>query len=45
MLIGLRVAPEVAARLEHVPAVTLIGLREAGKTTFAPKIAESPPAV
>jgi len=39
------VAPEVATLLEHVPAATLIGPRQVGKTTFAPKIAESLPAV
>ncbi len=42
-MIARRVAPEVAALLHHVPAVTLVGPRQAGKTTLALAIAESRP--
>jgi predicted AAA+ superfamily ATPase len=40
MLIQRRVAPEVVARLEQMPAVALVGPRQAGKTTLALAIAE-----
>ncbi len=42
-MIARRVAPEVAALLHHVPAVALVGPRQAGKTTLALAIAEGQP--
>jgi uncharacterized protein len=45
MMIERGVAPEVAGLLEDMPAVALIGPRQAGKTTLALKIAEGRPAV
>lgn len=39
-MIERRVASEVIARLEHMPAVALVGPRQAGKTTLALAIAE-----
>jgi predicted AAA+ superfamily ATPase len=44
-MIERRVAPEVAALLEHLPAVALVGPRQAGKTTLALAIAEGRPSV
>lgn len=44
-MIGRRIAPEVASRLEHMPAIALIGPRQVGKTTLAVEIAESRPAI
>jgi predicted AAA+ superfamily ATPase len=45
MLIERGIAPEVTALLENMPAVALIGPRQAGKTTLALKIAVGRPAV
>jgi predicted AAA+ superfamily ATPase len=42
-MIERRVGPEIAALLEHVPAVALIGPRQAGKTTLALAIAAGRP--
>lgn len=44
-MIPRRVAAEVRERLEHMPAVALIGPRQVGKTTLALEIADSRPAV
>jgi len=44
-MIERRVAAEVTALLEHLPAVALIGPRQAGKTTLALAIAEGRPSV
>jgi uncharacterized protein len=44
-MIERRVASEVAALLDHVPAVALLGPRQAGKTTLALEIAERRSAV
>lgn len=44
-MIERRVAPEVAALLDQVPAVALLGPRQAGKTTLALAIAEGRPSV
>jgi predicted AAA+ superfamily ATPase len=40
MIVERRVAPEVSARLEQMPAVAVVGPRQAGKTTLAHTIAE-----
>jgi uncharacterized protein len=39
------VAAEVASRLEHMPAVALIGPRQVGKTTLALEVAQERPSV
>ena len=44
-MIERRVASEVAALLEQLPAVALVGPRQAGKTTLALAIAEGRPSV
>lgn len=44
-MIKRRVAAEVGALLDHVPAVALLGPRQSGKTTLALEIAEGRPAV
>jgi uncharacterized protein len=44
-MIERRAASEVAALLEHVPAVALVGPRQAGKTTLALVIAQGQPSV
>ncbi|HEY7456905.1 MAG TPA: ATP-binding protein [Solirubrobacterales bacterium] len=44
-MIRRRGASQVRERLEHMPAVALIGPRQVGKTTLAWEIAESRPAV
>jgi predicted AAA+ superfamily ATPase len=44
-MIARRIAPRIASRLEHIPAVALIGPRQVGKTTLAVEIAESRPAI
>jgi len=44
-MIERRVTAEVAGLLEHLPAVALVGPRQAGKTTLALTIAEGRPSV
>lgn len=44
-MIARRVASQIASRLEHMPAVALIGPRQVGKTTLAVEIAKNRPAV
>jgi uncharacterized protein len=44
-MIKRRVAAEVVARLEHAPAVALLGPRQSGKTTLALEVAEGRPSV
>lgn len=44
-MIERRVASEVVALLEHMPAVVLVGPRQAGKTTLAHVIAEGRPSI
>ena len=44
-MIKRRVAAEVTALLDQVPAVALLGPRQAGKTTLALTIAEGRPSV
>jgi len=44
-MIERRVAPEITALLERLPAVALVGPRQAGKTTLALTIAEGRPSV
>jgi len=39
-MLARRIAPEVEERLEHMPAVALIGPRQVGKTTLAIDVAE-----
>jgi predicted AAA+ superfamily ATPase len=45
MMIERRVAAEVKGLLAHMPAVALIGPRQAGKTTLALEIAEQQPSI
>lgn len=44
-MIERRVAPEITALLERLPAVALVGPRQSGKTTLALAIAEGRPSV
>jgi uncharacterized protein len=44
-MIARRAAPEVTTLLEHMPAVAILGPRQAGKTTLALAIAEERPSV
>lgn len=44
-MLARQIAPQIASRLEHMPAVALIGPRQVGKTTLAVEIAKNRSAI